>query len=154
MMMKRRVLLVVAFVVSTGAFAGLAREIRLPEEASLFGSVVIAERFVETVGRGEEIPVEFQVWPHDGGLRPATWFTTRIEAHPGDVITLAPGMYDAQIWIFTPGVTIRTDPESEDLAWIRGTVEIDADGILIERIGVTNSSDARDSGHGLSLIHI
>jgi len=130
----------------------MAREIRLPDEALLTGTVLIAERFVEIVGREkEEVPLEFPVWPGDRGLRPSTWFTTLVEAHPGDTITISPGAYTAQIWIFTDGVTVRTDPEEEELAWIRGTVEVDADGVLLERIGVTDSGDQRDSGHGFEV---
>ena len=134
------------------AVPSMAREIRLPDEALLTGTVLIAERFVEIVGREkEEIPLEFPVWPGDRGLRPSTWFATLVEAHPGDTITISPGAYTAQIWIFTDGVTIRTDPEAEELAWIRGTVEVDADGVLLERIGVTDSGDQRDSGHGFEV---
>lgn len=130
--------------------SGVGREIRIPDEVSVAGTVLIAERFVETVG-GEEVPIEFPVWPGDRGLRPSTWFTTKIEAHPGDVLTLAPGSYDIEIWIFADRVTVRTDPEADELAWIRGTVEIDADGVLLERIGVTDSVDSTGSGHGFEV---
>ena len=132
------------------AVPGAGREIRLPGELSVAGTVLIAERFGETFA-DEEVPIEFPVWPGDRGLRPSTWFTTRIEAHPGDVLTLAPGSYDAEIWIFTDRVTIRTDPEADELAWIRGTVEIDADDVLIERVGVTDSTDSHGSGHGFAV---
>ncbi len=131
-------------------FPGVGREIRFPEELPVAGTVLIAERFVETIA-DEEVPIEFPAWPGDRGLRPSTWFTTRIEAHPGDVITLAPGSYNAEIWIFADDVTVRTDPAAEELAWIRGTVEIDADDVLLERIGVTDSTDSRGSGHGFEV---
>ena len=150
--MKPRTLFLLVGTLVSLTVSGLAREIRIPAEGALFGNVLIAEAFVETIGRGEEeTPIEFQVWPFERGLRPSTWFQSRIEAHPGDVITIAPGFYDAEVWIFVDGVTIRTDPEAEDLAWIRGTVEIDADGVVLERIGVTNSTDPHDSGHGFEV---
>ncbi len=131
--------------------AGVGREIRIPDDIPVVGTVLIAEEFVGITAEEEEVPLEFPVWPGDRGLRPATWFTTRVEAHPGDVLTLAPGSYDIEIWIFTDGVTLRTDPKAGDLAWIRGTVEIDADGVLIERIGVTDSNDSSGSGHGFEV---
>ena len=94
---------------------------------------------------------EFPAWPHESGLRPSSWFNVLIEAHPGDVLILAPGAYEAQLWIFTPQITIMTDPESAELAVIQGTIEIDADRVTLERIGVTNSSRSRDSGHGIEV---
>jgi hypothetical protein len=132
------------------ALPGAGREIRIPDGVPVAGTVLIAERFVETVD-DEEVPIEFSAWLGDRGLRPSTWFTTRIEAHPGDVLTLAPGSYDVEIWIFTDNVTIRTDPEADELAWIRGTIEIDADEVVIERIGVTDSVDSTGSGHGFEV---
>ncbi|MDD5265208.1 MAG: right-handed parallel beta-helix repeat-containing protein [Candidatus Bipolaricaulis sp.] len=134
------------------AFAGIAqaREIRLPEESPVRGNVLIAESFTTTV-KDEIVPIEFPAWPGDYGMRPSTWFAVRIEAHPGDVIVLAPDEYDAEIWIFTPGVTLCTDPATSGLAVIRGTVEVDADGVLLERISVTASLDPTTSGHGIEV---
>jgi len=127
-----------------------AREIRLPEEAAIAGNVLIAERFIE--GEGDDAaPIEFPAWPGEKGLRPSTWFAVQIEARSGDVIVIEPGSYEAQIWIFVPNVTVMTNPESEELAVIRGTIEVDADRVTLERIGVTNSSNPRDSGHGIEV---
>ena len=127
-----------------------AREIRLPEEAGVAGSVLIAERFME--GEGDDaIPVEFPAWAGERGLRPSTWFKSQIEAHPGDVIVIQPGAYQAQLWIFTPGITVMTDPAEEGLAVIHGTIEVDADRVTLERIGVTDSSNSGDSGHGIEV---
>ncbi len=128
----------------------LGREIRIPAEAPLEGSVLIAERFGEWHG-DEWVPLEFPVWPGDDGMRASDWFTVRIEAHPGDVLILEPGEYTAQIWIFSPDVTVMTAPGSDDLAVVLGTVEVDADGVALERIGVTDSSNPRDSGHGIEV---
>jgi len=126
------------------------REIRLPEEAALAGSVLIAERFME--GEGDDAtPIDFPVWPGSNGMRPSTWFNVHVEAHPGDVVVLSPGAYEAQIWIFTPRITIMTDSEADELAVIEGTIEIDADRVTLERIAVTNSSNPGDSGHGIEV---
>ena len=128
----------------------LAREIRIPLESQLFGNVLIAEQFGE-YSDGDWIPAEFPAWPQESGLRPSSWFNVLIEAHPGDVLTLAPGAYEAQLWIFTPQITIMTDPESAELAAIQGTIEIDADRVTLERIGVTNSPLSGTSGHGIEV---
>jgi len=133
-----------------GCMAATAEEIRIPEEAILQGSVLIAERFEEWDGN-ERVPLEFPAWPGDNGARTSDWFTVRIEAHAGDVLILDPGEYTAQVWIFSPGVTIMTMPGADGLAIIRGTVEIDADGVVLERIGVTDSTNPRDSGHGIEI---
>ena len=127
-----------------------AREIRVPEEASLRGTVLIAEAFAQVVER-ETVPIEYQVWPGDNGNRPATWFSVRIEAHPGDVLVLAPGEYEAEVWIFTPNLIVRTDPEAPRLALIRGTIEVDADGVTLERLAVPSSSESGTSGHGIEV---
>ena len=84
-------------------------------------------------------------------MRPSDWFRVRIEAHPGDVLVLEPSAYEAQIWIFTPNVTVMTEVDADELAIILGTVEIDADAVTLERIAVTDSSDSRDSGHGIEV---
>jgi len=128
----------------------LAREIRVPQEVQLGGSVLIAEQFGEYIN-DEWVPIEFPAWPGERGLRPSSWFNVLIEAHPGDVLILAPGAYQAQLWIFAPQITIMTDPEYAELAVIQGTIEIDADRVLLERIGVTNSALPGDSGHGIEI---
>jgi len=148
--MIRKVVLVLAMMVAVAAACAQAREIRLPDEAPLTGNVLIAESFTRTVD-DETVPIDFPVWPGDTGFRPATWFAVCIEAHPGDVLILAPGDYEAQLWIFTPRVTLRTDPAAADLAVIRGTIEVDADGVLLERVAVTLSSVSGTSGHGIEV---
>ncbi len=70
---------------------------------------------------------------------------------PSELLTLAPGDYEAQLWIFTPRVTLRTDPANPDLAVIRGTIEVDADGVVLDRVAVTASSVAGTSGHGIEV---
>jgi len=127
-----------------------AREIRVSQDVQLSGSVLIAERFAE-YSNDEWIPIQFPAWPGERGLRPSSWFNVLIEAHPGDVLILAPGVYQAQLWIFAPQITVMTDPEYAELAVIQGTIEIDADRVTLERIGVTNSSLPGDSGHGIEI---
>ncbi len=127
-----------------------AREIRLPDEALVQGKVLIAEASARVI-RGDLVPIDFPVWPGDFGLRPSTWFSVCIEAHPGDVLVLAPGEYDAEIWIFTPGVTVCTDPAASELVVIRGTIEVDADRVLLERLSVTASLHPTTSGHGIEV---
>ena len=142
-------ILAVVLVAALGALAE-AREIRLPDEAPLRGNVLIAEAFETTKG-DEVVPIEFPAWPGKSGVKPATWFSVRIEAHPGDVLVLAPGEYDAEIWIFVPGVTVCTDPAADGRALIRGTVEVDADRVVLERLSVTASKDPTTSGHGIEV---
>ena len=137
-------------VVVIAVVAGAAREIRVPQEAVLHGNVIIAEAFSRVDGK-QSIPLEFPAWPGEDGMRPATWFSVRLEAHPGDVVVLAPGIHEAQVWVFTPNLTVRTDPASAESALIRGTIEIDADGVLLERIRVTSSSILGTSGHGIEV---
>jgi len=148
--MARRVVLLLAVAVAAVAGSAGARDIRLPEEALLRGNVLIAEAFTRTVG-DEVVPIEYPAWPGSKGMKPSTWFAVRIEAHPGDVIVLAPGDYDAEIWIFTPNLTVRTDPEATSLAVIRGTIEVDADRVTLERLAVTASADPTTSGHGIEV---
>ena len=126
------------------------KEIRIPADAPLQSSVLIAERFEEWNG-DEWVPLEFPAWPGDNGVRTSDWFAVHIEAHPGDVLILDPGEYTAQIWIFSPEITVMTAPGSDGLATILGTVEIDAGGVILERIGVTDSGNPRDSGHGIEI---
>ncbi|MCX6100774.1 MAG: right-handed parallel beta-helix repeat-containing protein [Candidatus Bipolaricaulota bacterium] len=138
-----------ALLVATAWAAG-AREIRVPEDALLRGNVLVAEAFSHVEGN-ETVSLDYQVWPGDNGLMPATWFDTCVEAHPGDVLVLAPGDYDAEIWIFTPGLTMRTEVGASRLALIRGTVEVDADVVTLESLGVTSSSVSGTSGHGIEV---
>ncbi len=131
--------------------AALARTIRVPADATLSGTVLIAETFFQTVkGQNEPVPLEFEAW-QGGVMRPSTWFHVRIEAHPGDVLVLAPGQYKADLWIFTPGITITTDPDATSRADIWGTVEIDADAVTLDHVAVTGPRKDSSSGHGVEL---
>ena len=145
----KAILVAVTILLVVGQLA-LAREIHVPLDVQLSGSVLIAEVFGEYNG-DEWIPIEFPAWPRERGLRASNWFNVLIEAHPGDVLILAPGAYQTQMWIFTPQITVMTDPESAELAVIQGTVEIDADRVTLERIGVTNSPLSGTSGHGIEV---
>ena len=145
----KAVLVVVTILLVAGQLA-LAREIHVPQDVQLSGSVLIAEQFVEYSNK-EWIPIEFPAWPGERGLRPSSWFNVLIEAHPGDVLILAPGVYQAQLWIFAPQITVMTDPDYAELAVIQGTIEIDADRVVLERIAVTNSPLSSDSGHGIEI---
>ncbi|HUT87192.1 MAG TPA: right-handed parallel beta-helix repeat-containing protein, partial [Candidatus Heimdallarchaeota archaeon] len=107
--------------------------------------------FYEKGRDGELVPREFQAWPGDHGWRSADWFDVRIEADRGDVIVLAPGMYTADVWVFAPGVTVTTDPAAEMLGQIHGTVEIDADRVTLDRIGVIGPKKDNSSGHGIEV---
>ncbi len=148
-MAYRSGVVVAALLAATAGFAE-AREIRLPDEAPLMGKVLVAEAFTQTVA-GEIEPIDYPAWPGSHGMKPATWFTVRIEAHPGDVLVLAPGQYDAEIWIFTPDVAVHTDPAASEHAVIRGTIEVDADRVTLERLSVTASLDPTTSGHGIEV---
>jgi hypothetical protein len=130
--------------------AVLGKEIRLPGEGVLSGQVVLAESFF-TEERGVLVPREFQAWPGENGLRPADWFTHRIEAHPGDVVLLAQGLYKVDLWVFTPGITIETDPAAKGMAEVWGTIEIDADRVVLDRIAVTGPRKEASSGHGIEV---
>ncbi|MCX6094083.1 MAG: right-handed parallel beta-helix repeat-containing protein [Candidatus Bipolaricaulota bacterium] len=148
--MAYRSSLVAVALVATLVGIAEAREIRLPDEAPVQGNVLVAEAFTRTTEDGV-VPIEYPAWPGSKGMKPSTWFSVRIEAHPGDVLILAPGEYDAEIWIFTPGVTVCTDPAASELAVIRGTIEVDADGVLLEHLSVTASKDPTTSGHGIEV---
>ena len=132
---------------------GMGKEIPIPQEAMLGGNVVIAETgsFYEKGRDGELVPRIFQAWPGDHGLRSADWFDVRIETDRGDVIVLAPGTYTADVWIFAPGITVTTQPNAATTAEIWGTVEIDADGVILDRIAVTGPRKNNSSGHGIEL---
>nr|MBN1857820.1 hypothetical protein [Candidatus Bipolaricaulota bacterium] len=133
------VLLLCAVVPATVA----AREILIPGGSALEGNVAIAEWFYRPADAdGFEEPRVFQVWPGDNGLREPDYFDTLILAAPGDVIVLAPGSYTADLWIYSPNITITTagssasgsgdsgataqDPASDQMvrASIWGTIEI------------------------------
>ena len=130
----------------------LSEEIHLPDGKPLSGTVLIAESFYEQIrGEDELVPLEFQAWPGSSGFRDADWFNMRIEAHPGDVLILSPGQYKADLWVFAPGITITTEPDAEEMAEIWGTVEIDADGIILDRIAVTGPRKHYSSGHGIEV---
>jgi len=131
--------------------SGLAREIHLPAEGVLSGHVVIADWFYR-VEKDAVIPRDFHAWPGDRGWKSADWFDVRIEAHPGDVIVLAPGIYKADIWVYTPHLTVTTDPDDEErLAEIWGTLEIDADAVTLDRIAVIGGRKEGSSGHGIEI---
>ena len=129
---------------------GWAREIHIPSEAVLTGHVVIADWFNKEE-YGKVVAREFQAWPGDRGWKSADWFDVRIEARPGDVIVLAPGIHKADIWIYTPYLTVMTDPEGETLAEIWGTLEIDADAVTLDRIVVIGGRKEGSSGHGIEI---
>jgi len=119
----------------------------------VFGHVIIAETgsFYETGRDGKLVPVEFQAWPGDHGWRSADWFDVRIEADHGDVIVLAPGLHKFDLWVFSPEITITSDPNAEEIAEIWGTVEIDADGVTLDRIAVIGPKKDNSSGHGIEV---
>lgn len=130
----------------------LSEEIHLPDSTPLSGTILIAESFYEQIrGEDELVPLEFQAWPGSSGFRDADWFNMCIEAHPGDVLILSPGQYKADLWVFAPGITITTEPDAEEMAEIWGTVEIDADGIILDRIAVTGPRKHYSSGHGIEV---
>lgn len=149
-MAKRLILgLVVGAIILS--LAGMGKEILIPQEAILSGNVVIAEWFYTEGKDGEPVPREFQAWPGKGGLRSADWFDVRTEVDRGDVLVLAPGLYKADVWIFTPGLTVTTDPDTDKIAEIWGTVEIDADNVTLDRIAVTGPQKGFSSGHGIEV---
>ena len=130
--------------------SALSEEIHLPDSTPLSGTVLIAESFYEQVeGEDDPVPLQFEAWPRK--MKPSDWFNVRIEAHPGDVIVLSPGQYKADLWVFAPGITITTEPDAEEMAEIWGTVEIDADGIILDRITVTGPRKNSSSGHGIEV---
>jgi hypothetical protein len=130
--------------------SALAREIHLPAEGALSGQVVIADWFYR-VEKDVVVPREFQAWPGEHGRRSSDWFTARIEAHPGDVIILSPGVYKADVWVYTPSLSILTDPSAEGTAEIWGTLEIDADRVILDGIAVTGARKEGSSGHGIEI---
>jgi len=133
--------------------AGCGKEIHIPTDVQVFGHVIIAETgsFYEETKDGELVPREFQAWPGDHGWRSADWFNVRIEADRGDVIALAPSLHEFDLWVFSPAITITTQPNAQTPAEIWGTVEIDADDVILDRIAVTGPRKDNSSGHGIEL---
>jgi len=141
--------------VAAVAAGAMAREILIPEEALLQGNVAIGEWFYQVDREGNTIARELQVWPGNSGLREPDYFDTLIIAAPGDVISLAPGTYTADLWIYTPNLTITTIQEEEDAPIVRasiwGTVEIDADRVVLDKLVVTGPRKLSSSGHGIEI---
>jgi len=144
--MRAKVVLCLAAMVLGLCVSAAGREIRLPAEAAIGGRVIIADWFYEQVDRDTVIPREFQAWPGAHGIHDADWFDVRILASPGDVILLAPGTYVADVWVFAAGVTIKTEGDATALATIRGSLEVDADRVLLERVAVVGND-----GHGIEI---
>ena len=145
----KQVLAAVVLIVVCGV-VGLGAEIRLPAVAPLSGTVLITESFTHMV-EDQEVPNDLAVWQGTNGMRTTAWFDTRIEAHPGDVIVIDPGQYEVDIWILTPRITVTTDPIADEIADIWGTVEIDADGVILDHIAVTGPRKNMSSGHGIEV---
>ena len=134
-------------------FLSLADEIRLPDLTLLSGRVVvvIADWFYKEVSKNLIVPRVFSAWPGELGLRDSDWYDVRIEAHPGDVIVLSAGTYPMALWVFTPGITITTDPDANEQAIFHGTVEIDADRVTLDNIAVIGARMYGLSGHGIEV---
>lgn len=149
--MKLHALGVLAVLIAALSCLSAAREIHLPAEAPLSGTVLIAEAFYETVG-DEPVALEYLMWPQDWTTRNTSdAYDVHVEAHRGDTIVLSPGSYNADVWVFTPGVTITTDPTADDLAELWGTIEVVADRVTIERIAVVGDRKNNSSGHGIEV---
>ena len=142
--------LVAMVLIAVCGVVGLGVEIHLPAAAPLSGTMLIAESFTHMVG-DEEVPNELAVWQGANGMRTTAWFGTRIEAHPGDVIVIDPGQYKVDIWILTPGITVTTDSDVDGIADIWGTVEVDADGVILDHLAVTGTRKNMSSGHGIEV---
>ena len=146
----KQVLAVMVLIAVCGV-VGFGAEIHLPAAAPLSGTILIAESFYKTVN-GEQVPLPIAVWQGTNGERDTSWFGTRIEAHPGDVIVINPGQYKADIWILPPGITITTDPGVKGIADIWGGVEVDADNVTLDHIAVTGPrKENMLSGHGIEV---
>ncbi len=143
-------LLATIVVASVFGLLVLGAEIRIPADAPFTGTVLIAESFYKIVDN-EKVPLEVAVWQGANGVRNTEWFDTRIEAHPGDVIVLAPGQYKADVWILAPQITVTTEAGTDEMADIWGTVEIDADGVTLAHIAVTGPRKDSSSGHGIEI---
>lgn len=154
----RKTIFVIFLVSILGAGAlGTAEVIHVPADIAIHGNVLIAEQFYKTEtinGQEEQVPLPYRVWPGPMGMRNSNYFDVRLEAHPGDVIMLAAGKYRCDVWVYTPGVTITTDPQTTGMADIWGTVEIDADDVTLDGIAVTGprkTDRGLSSGHGIEL---
>ncbi len=152
--MTKTILGVFLAVIIGAAVVGAAAVIHIPADIAIHGNVLIAEQFYKTVtvnGREEQVPLPYRVWPGPVGMKDADYFDVHVKAHPGDVIMLAAGKYKCDIWVYTPGVTITTDPTATSMADIWGTVEIDADNVTLDGIAVTGPRKNDSSGHGIEL---
>lgn len=155
---KHLVFLGVLLTVSIGVL-GQAREIRVPQEATLTGQVVIADWFYKIVHQAPHditVPRSFEAWPgRDDPVPTSDDFDVRIEAHSGDVLVLSPGRYTADLFVYTPNLTIRTASESSERASLWGTIEVDADGVVLDRLIVTGPrkcvGNDCSSGHGIEV---
>jgi len=149
--MWRFVFLLVFSAMSFLVFVGLGDQIYLSNEVLTAGKVLIADSLYEEESDDEIVPRMFQVWPGDNGLRSSDWFTVCIKANPGDVIVLAPGLYRFDLWVFTPQLTITSQGATDGPAEIWGTVQIEADGVILDRIAITGPRKAGSSGHGVEI---
>ncbi len=145
----KNVLAVVIVAVVFGVLV-IGAEIYIPADAPFAGTVLIAESFYKIVD-DVQVPLDIAVWQGANGVRNTDWFDTHIEAHPGDVIVLDPGQYKVDVWILTPRITVTTDADAEEMADIWGTVEVDADGVILDRIAVTGARKNMSSGHGIEV---
>jgi len=138
-----------AVVAGTFGLSGACADVRVE---NVSGRVIIAPEFYRETRDGT-VPLEFPAYPGDSGIKSADWFDARITAHPGDTILLEGGVYDMALWIFTPDVRIVTAPGSERRAAIQGTLEIDADNVVIEGIDVIGPHAHRyhSGGHGIEI---
>ena len=149
--MWRFVFLLVFSAMSLLVFVGLGDQIYLSNELLTADRILIADSFYEEEGDDEAVPRMFQVWPGDNGLRSSDWFTECIQANPGDVIVLAPGLYRSDLWVFTPQLTITSQGATDGCAEIWGTIQIEADGVILDRIAITGPRKAGSSGHGVEI---
>ena len=150
----KRLLPAILACLSLAAPLASGRDIRITSASSLSGQVVIAEWFYEKEMEGKSavsVPREFRTWPDQINVQTSDDFSLRIEAHPGDRLVLSPGQYVADLFVFTPNLTITTEENSTTRASIWGTVEIDADGAVLDGIAVTGARKGLSSGHGIEV---
>lgn len=141
--------LVLTALTIAAAWPAMCAEVRV---SGVAGRVIIAPEFYRETSEGP-VALEFPAYPGAGGVKPADWFDARITAHPGDTILLEARTYDMALWVFTPDVRITTAPEAEGRAAIQGTLEIDADGVVIDGIDVIGPHAHRyhSGGHGIEI---
>lgn len=132
-------------------FVGFGDQIYLSDDLLTADKVLIADSLYEEEDADEIAPRMFQVWPGNNGLRSSDWFTVCIRANPGDVIVLAPRLYRFDLWVFTPRLTITSQGATDGCAEIWGTVQIEADGVILDRIAITGPRKAGSSGHGVEI---